>query len=131
MLRSLHNFEDASFFADHDVMYVFTLGRALTSSIVVAYEYDDRHILTSFDFKSPQVKSPQVLQEYYDFVLNPDSSRRNVREGATLSAATDNILRLSIYMVEEYHGSHRLIVAGVLRDDRPIDSQSVINLYTP
>ena len=68
MLRSLHNFEDASFFADHDVMYVFTLGRALISSIVVAYEYDDRHILTSFDFKSPQ-----VLQEYYDFVLNPDS----------------------------------------------------------
>lgn len=126
MLRSLHNFEDASFFADHDVMYVFTLGRALTSSIVVAYEYDDRHILTSFDFKSPQ-----VLQEYYDFVLNPDSSRRNVREGATLSAATDNILRLSIYMVEECHGSHRLIVAGVLRDDRPIDSQSVISLSTP
>ena len=125
LFRSLHNFEDANFFAEHDVMYVFTPGRVFIYKIVAAYEYDDRHILNSFDFKNPQ-----ALQEYYNFVLNPDSSRRNVREGATLDAATDKILQLSTCMVEEYHGPHRFIVTGVLKDNRPIDSQSAINLST-
>lgn len=125
LFRSLHNFEDANFFAEHDVMYVFTPGRVFIYKIVAAYEYDDRHILNSFDFKNPQ-----ALQEYYNFVLNPDSSRRNIREGATLDAATDKILQLSTCMVEEYHGPHRFIVTGVLKDNRPIDSQSAINLST-
>ena len=125
LFRSLHNFEYANFFAEHDVMYVFTPGRVFIYKIVAAYEYDDRHILNSFDFKNPQ-----ALQEYYNFVLNPDSSRRNIREGATLDAATDKILQLSTCMVEEYHGPHRFIVTGVLKDNRPIDSQSAINLST-
>ena len=76
-LRNLHYFEDPEFFAENDAMYVYTPGHILTYKIVAAYRYDNRHILNAFDFSNPE-----VLQEYFDYVTNPDSLLVNVRTGS-------------------------------------------------
>lgn len=111
--KNLHYFEDEEFFAQNEEIYVYTPGHILTYRVVAAYKYDNRHILNSFDFADPA-----VLQQYYDAVLNPDSLVLNVREGATLDATTDKILQLSTCMLDEFHGSSRYIVTGVLIDDQ-------------
>lgn len=113
MFRSLHNFEDADFFENNREIYIYQPDRVLVYEVVAAYEYDDRHILNSFDFSDPA-----VLQSYYDSVLAPTSLTSNVRAGASLDASKDKILQLSTCMLDEFHGSHRYIVTGVLRDEQ-------------
>lgn len=113
-LKNLHYFEDEQFFADNDVMYVYTTGHIYTYRVIAAYKYDNRHILNSFDFTDEQ-----QLQDYFNSVLNPDSLSYNVREGATLDAKKDKIIQLSTCMLDEFHGSSRYIVTGVLVDDQP------------
>lgn len=113
MFSTLHYFENADFFAEHDTFYIYTLGHILTYQVVSAYQYDDRHILNSFDFSDPA-----VVREYFDSVLNPASLVSNVREGAQLQA-TDKIVQLSTCTDTVLHTDTRYLVTGVLVDDQP------------
>ncbi len=113
MFSTLHYFENADFFAEHDTFYIYTLGHILTYRIVSAYQYDDRHILNSFDFSDPA-----VVREYFDSVLNPASLVANVREGAQLQT-TDKIVQLSTCTDTILHTDTRYLVTGVLVDDQP------------
>ncbi len=81
MFTELHNFEDAAFFDANDEFYIYMPGRALTYKVVAAYEYDNRHIINSFDFSDQA-----VVQGYFDSVLSPESDVAHVREGVSLSA---------------------------------------------
>ena len=54
LFRSLHNFEDANFFAEHDVMYVFTPGRVFKKKKVAPYEYCERPKLNKIYINNPQ-----------------------------------------------------------------------------
>ena len=49
MFASLHNFNDETFFNDNNTIFVFTKDKILTYYIYSAYQYDDRHLLNSFD----------------------------------------------------------------------------------
>lgn len=113
LFHDLHDFEDADFFKKNADMYIYTPGHILTYKVVAAYEYDDRHIMNSFDFSNPQ-----VLQDYYNSVLNPASLRSNVREGASLDASSNKIVQLSTCMLDQWHGPNRYIVTGVLVNDQ-------------
>lgn len=114
MFATLHNFEDASFFQSHDTFYIYTPGHILTYHIVSAYEYDDRHILNSFDFSDTA-----TVKEYFSGVLNPSTSLvRNVREGSELTTS-DTIVQLSTCMSEPSKANSRYLVSGVLVDDQP------------
>lgn len=112
MFTTLHYFEDEGFFDEHDVMYIYTPGRILTYRIVAAYQYDDRHVLNSFDFSKPE-----VVQEYFDSVLDPASMLVNVREGVEL-AADDRIVQLSTCMDAVNRDHTRYLVTGVLIDEQ-------------
>ena len=112
--KNLHYFEDEKFFDENDKMYVYTAGHIYTYRIISAYKSDNRHILNTHDFTKQD-----VLQSYFDSVLNPDSLLLNVREGVTLDATKDKIVQLSTCMLDEFHGSSRYIVTGVLIDDQP------------
>lgn len=113
MFSTLHYFENEEFFAQHDVIYIYELGHILTYRVVSAYQYDDRHILNSFDFSDPT-----VLRSYFDYVMAPNSLVENVREGVTLQT-TDKILQLSTCTDSVNHTDTRYIVTGVLIDDQP------------
>jgi sortase B len=113
MFTQLHYFEDATFFANNPTFYIYTPGHILTYEVVAAYQYDDRHILNSFDFSNPT-----VVQNYFNTVLSPTSLLVNVREGATLDASTDTIVQLSTCMDGAYSSTSRYIVTGKLIDDQ-------------
>ena len=107
---SLHNFRDPQFFEEHKDIYVYIEGHILTYEIFAAYEYDDRHILLSFDFSDRQ-----VFEEYLRTCLNPQSMSRNVREGVTLDGDS-RIITLST-CVQNSDTSKRYLVQGVLIKD--------------
>ena len=111
MFTNLHYFENADFFRENAYFYIYTPGRKLTYRIVSAYKYDDRHILNSFDFSDLAVR-----REYFDYVLDPRSMLRNVREGASLEI-TDKLVVLSTCLTGGYNG--RYLVNGVLINDEP------------
>ena len=109
MFTNLHYFEDKKFFDKNEFMYIYTPGHILTYRIVSAYKYDDRHILNTFDFSDPT-----VVRDYFDYVMNPKSLTKNVREGVTL-ADNDKLLVLSTCLTYGYRG--RYLVNGVLISD--------------
>ena len=112
MFTTLHYFEDKTFFDEHDVMYIYTPGHILTYRIVAAYQYDDRHVLNSFDFSKPE-----VVREYFDSVLSPASMLVNVRDGVVL-ADDDKIVQLSTCMDAVNRDHTRYLVTGVLIDEQ-------------
>ena len=56
MFSTLHYFENEDFFNEHDTLYIYTPGHALTYRVVSAYLYDDRHILNSYNLSDPAVR---------------------------------------------------------------------------
>ena len=114
MFSSLHNFEDKDFFDTHEYFYVFTPDKILKYRIVSAYEYENRHVLYSFDFSQPT-----VLQQYFDYVVNPDSAVKNVREDVKLEAGKDHIVQLAT-CTRPANDAFRYLVTGQLVDGRTI-----------
>ncbi len=112
--KNLHYFEDEKFFQENDKMYIYTTGHIYTYRIISAYKSDNRHILNTYDFTKED-----VLKGYFESILNPDSLLVNVREGVTLDPKKDKIVQMSTCMLDEFHGSSRYIVTGVLIDDQP------------
>lgn len=110
MFADLHYFENAEFFRDNEYFTICIPGHVLTYRIVSAYKYDDRHIMNSFNFDDPD-----VVREYFDYVMHPAMIPMNVREGATL-ADGDKLVVLSTCMSDT---SYRFLVNGVLIDDQP------------
>ena len=88
--------------------------RTLTYEIFSAYEYDDRHLLYSFDFSDKK-----VFREYLDYAQNPTSSMMyNTR---SLNVTTDDkIITLSTCLGDIE--TSRYLVQGVLIKDEPSQS---------
>ena len=110
MFGSLHDFEDEEFFNAHDVMYVYTPGHIYTYKIFAAYEYDNRHLLNSFDFYNDE-----VWAEYLAYATNPQTMTVNTRDVPV--TIQDRILTLSTCV--GWNKNVRYLVQGVLIDDQP------------
>ena len=78
----------------------------------LAYEYDDRHILNSFDFTDSVVR-----ENYFASVLAPDDLQANVREGIALNAES-KLVQLSTCRSAFTSDPVRYLVTGVLVDDQ-------------
>ncbi len=110
MFRTLHYFEDKDFFDNHPYIYIYTPGHAYTYTVFAAYEYDDRHILNSFDFDNDQ-----VWADYLAYVQNPQSMNVHTRDVEITT--DDRIITLST-CVGTNKGA-RYLVQGVLTNDQP------------
>lgn len=108
MFKTLHKFEEPSFFKKNKFIYIYMPNRKLTFKIYAAYEYDDRHILNSFDFSDKK-----ILKEYQKYTLNPDSMIKNVRK-VSLNA-NSKIITLST--CTSGASNTRYLVQGVLIKD--------------
>ncbi len=115
MFGSLHSFEDKDFFEQHDAFYIYTKDRVLTYKIVSAYKYDNRHIMNAFDFTDSE-----TLENYQNYVLNPISTLRNVREGVSLTEDSKLVV-LSTCMGNDKKS--RFLVNGVLVSDVAIEQE--------
>lgn len=109
MFASLHYFEDPDFFNENDTFYIYTQNKILTYTIVSAYQYDNRHIMNSFDFSDPEVR-----ESYFESVSNPDSLVVNKRDDIQLTEDS-KIVQLSTCVGQD---NVRYIVTGVLVDEQ-------------
>lgn len=110
MFSTLHRFEDKNFFDKHKYFYIYTEDRKLTYQIVSAYNYDDRHIMNSFNFAEDE-----VFEDYLDYIQNPRSIVKNVRKNLDHQLnINDRIVTLSTCL---NYGSGRYLVQGVLIKD--------------
>ena len=113
MFATLHYFENKEFFESHQDMYIYTDGHIYTYKVIAAYQYDNRHILNSFNFADNA-----VTQQYFDSVLNPNSLVMNVREGVQLTAGSDKIVQLSTCTGDANRLVRRYLVTGELVSDQ-------------
>lgn len=111
MFSTLHYFRDPDFFAQNEYIYVYMPDRTLTYRIFSAYEYDDRHILYSFDFSDEE-----TYREYLDYAQDPVSSMTCNTRYLDVSVE-DKIITLSTCMDDI--DTSRYLVQGVLVSDEP------------
>lgn len=55
MFRTLHNYEDASFFEENPYVYIYTEYDTRIYQVFAEYEYSDKHIVLSYDFEDDDV----------------------------------------------------------------------------
>lgn len=111
MFRTLHNFRDPAFFESNPYIYIYLPDRTLTYEIFAAYEYDDRHILYSFDFSDKD-----VYAEYLAYATNPTESMMCNRRDVEVTT-DDKIITLSTCLGNI--DTSRYLVQGVLISDEP------------
>ena len=110
MFADLYKFEDKKFFDSHPYFYVYTPNRKLTYEVVSVFEYDNRHIMNSFDFRDDK-----VFQNWIDQSQNPRSLTSNVRSDVKLDL-NSKLLVLSTCVNA---GDGRFLLEGVLIKDEP------------
>lgn len=111
MFRHLIYFRDEAFFEENPYIYIYLPGRKLTYEIFSAYEYDDRHIMNSFDFSDKQ-----VFQEYLDYAMNPARAMMSTTRDIQVTS-DDKIITLSTCLGDI--DTSRYLVQGVLIKDEP------------
>lgn len=113
MFATLHRFEDPSFFNSNSSFTIYTDDKQLDYTIVSAFEYDDRHIMNSFDFSDDE-----EYKAFIDEVVNPRSVSKNVREGVKVTT-DDKLVVLSTCLD---YGDGRYLVVGKLENETPLQS---------
>ncbi len=108
MFATLHNYEDETFFNSHPDFYVYTPTRKLTYRVVSAYDYDDRHILNSFDFSKNE-----VFSDWLTAAQSPHSIYSNVRTDVKLDLNS----KMLVLSTCQNGGDGRYLVQGVLIKD--------------
>lgn len=109
MFTTLHKFEDAAFFKEHDVFYLWTPTRQLTYKIFSAFKFDDRHLLNSYN-----LADASALASFQDMLQHPASTLKQTREVSLSADSKIVILSTCITGQEE----NRYLVCGVLTDDQ-------------
>lgn len=111
MFQNLYKFQEEDFFNANTEFYIYTPGRILTYTVFSAYQYDDRHILNSFDFSDEE-----VIAEYLESAKNPTFMLKNVRKDIEVTTK-DKIITLSTCLGNGK--KYRYLVQGVLTNDQP------------
>ena len=106
MFQNLFLFQDADFFEKNKYVYIYTRDKILVYEIFAAYPYDDRHILTSFDFSDEQ-----VLENYLEESQHPRSMEAMVREEAEVTTESP-VITLSTCIAGQT--DQRFLVQAVL-----------------
>lgn len=113
IFEALLQYQDKDFFDANLEFYVYVPGHIYTYTVVSSYVYDTRHIMNSFDFGNQG-----VVDDYFSFVMNPDSISSNVNPGVTLRGDS-KLLQLSTCSTTHEESDGRYIVSAVRTADQP------------
>lgn len=108
MFGSLHEFEDPEFFEENKFVFIYTPEKTLTYRIFAAYEYDDRHILGTFDFSDKK-----IYEDYLKSIYEVNTMISNYREDVKVTS-DDKIITLSTCASGKTES--RYLVQAVLED---------------
>ncbi len=108
MFATIYRFADAQFFEEHPYFYVYTADRKLTYEVVSAFDYDDRHILNSFNFNEDS-----VFSDWLTAAQSPHSLYSNVRTDVKLDLNS----KMLVLSTCTNSGDGRYLLQGVLIKD--------------
>lgn len=89
MFKGLHKYRDKKYMEEHSNLYIYQEGRILHYKIFAAYIYDDRNILSSFDFSNPE-----IYESYLKFVLTKKDMSSNIDTTVDVTTS-DKIITMS------------------------------------
>lgn len=112
MFENLHKLQDVEFFNECTEFYIYTPDKKMTYKIVSAFQYNNYHVMYSFDFSTDD-----GYQKYIDTIKNPGYSSVNVREEIEVTTE-DKLVTLSTCLGDGKE--YRYLVVGVLSDTEEI-----------
>ncbi len=104
MFKHLHKFKNAEFFNSHDTVTIYTENAIKTYRIYAVVEYDDRHIMYSFDQTTTEGRLA-----YIQSLTQFNSWNNHYREGMTL---TENDKLITLCTCITGQPTKRLIVVA-------------------
>lgn len=111
MFQNLHKFEEQKFFDENQYVYIYTPRHMMVYHIFAAYEYDDRHIMNSFDFSDKK-----VYKNYLKEIFEARSMNVNIRSDEDVTV-DDKIITLST-CVGGKPESRYLVQAVLIKDEK-------------
>lgn len=109
MFHDLHQYKDELFMEEHPYVYIYMPDKTLKYEIYGAYQYDDRHLLYSFDYTSEKSR-----QGYLDDIFGIKSMSAVFNKEAVVDSDS-HILTLSTCVGGQ--STRRFLVQAVLLDD--------------
>ena len=106
MFRTLHNFEDETFFEENRYVYIYTPEKVLVYDIFAAYAFDDRLILAYFDNADVNDR-----EDYLEEIFGIRDMSAHFRE--EIEVTTDSNI-LTLVTCISTRPNHRYLVQGVL-----------------
>lgn len=122
MFHNVRYFAEAEYFDEHDELYIYMPEKILKYEIITCYEYDDRHLLASFDFFDEE-----VYAEYLEEIMNPRSMYAMVREGVNLTTE-DKLVTLSTCVANK--PNNRRLLQAVLVEEIEAEYRGAMNEET-
>lgn len=119
MFHNVRYFADREYFDGHEELYIYLPGKILKYQIIACYEYDDRHLLGSFDFHDEA-----VFAEYLEEIMNPRSMYAMIREGVELTTE-DKLVTLSTCVANK--PNNRRLLQAVLVEEIEAEYRGTVN----
>lgn len=111
MFYELRNFREEKFFKKHREIVIYAPQRKLTYEIYSAFEYDDRHIMNSFDFEDDK-----SFNLFVGETLNPVSLSKNIIQNESIGT-NDKLIVLST-CIKDKENSRYLVVGKLIKDEK-------------
>ncbi len=111
MFSDLQNFLDRKYFEDHEFIYVYTEGNALTYVVFAAFAREDLRLLAEYDFTYAS-----GCQAFLDEIYEKRSMNKNVRPGWENIVAPENFI-ITLTAPNKDDPSKQTVVIGCLVGD--------------
>lgn len=108
MFHNLRYFADEDYFNEHEDMYIYLPDKILCYRIFTSYEFDDRHLLGSYNFYDHK-----VFEDYIEEITHPRSMYVMLRDDCEVTSY-DRIVTLSTCVGNK--PTKRRLVQAVLTD---------------
>lgn len=117
MFQNLHLYEDPVFFEENPYVYIYTPDSVRVYQIFAAYDYDDRHLMHSFDFEDEE-----VFAQYLKDIFNVRTMNRNLREDVELTAQ-DRIVTLETCIKGQTKARY-LVQAVLIKNEQTVNDET-------
>ena len=119
MFHNVRYFADREYFDEHEELYIYLPDKIMKYQIIACYEYDDRHLLGSFDFHDEE-----VYAQYLEEIMNPRSMYAMIREGVELTTE-DKLVTLSTCVANK--PNNRRLLQAVLVEEIEAEYRGTVN----
>ena len=110
MFHDLRKYEDKTFFKEHPYVYIYTPDAVRKYEVFAAYTYDDRHLLTTYNFSDNA-----VYTQYLEDVQRGMTMSANLRDDIWVSGE-DRIITLSTCVGSGDTGQRFLVQAVLIEE---------------